>query len=306
MLKKFNKARNRCLVIVDEEINAVFGKKKTQKWQKKNKNFLIFYFYAILVKFSIDSVDENVENAQHSTDSLSSRRFRKHNCCFLNEKSKLTPKMTKIPKFSNFQRFYAFFPKFSTHFVDCPIWKASTKEGMCCPVGFFEKFIAVFFVNTTQIDTENFQIFKVFMQSLLKFRQTSLIRIFWKVNKETFDCPVVFIEEIIAMFRMKCLKLTTKMTKIPEFINFQSFYEFFNTVSTDFVDWDVEGTFKWQQGKNVFSSMLRKEISEDFQSKTVRNWHGKRKVSKIFWFSLFWFNFYQNSDRLRELECWNA
>ena len=44
---------------------------------------------------------------------LSSRRFRRDNGCFFTEKSlKLTPKMTKVPKFSIFQSFYAFLVKF--------------------------------------------------------------------------------------------------------------------------------------------------------------------------------------------------
>ena len=50
-------------------------------------------------------MNENVENAQHGPDSMSSRLFQRDNLiavfCFPNEKNlKLTPKLTKIPKFS--------------------------------------------------------------------------------------------------------------------------------------------------------------------------------------------------------------
>ena len=51
--------------------------------------------------------------------------FRRDNDCFLNEKYiKLKPKMTKNPKFSNFQSFYAIFVKFSTDFVDWNVEKS--------------------------------------------------------------------------------------------------------------------------------------------------------------------------------------
>ena len=41
MLKNFNKARIDCPVVVYQEINAVFWIEKTQKRQKKTKNFPI-------------------------------------------------------------------------------------------------------------------------------------------------------------------------------------------------------------------------------------------------------------------------
>ena len=60
---------------------------------------------------------------------------------------------------------------------------------------------------------------------MLKTHNTALIR-----------CPAGFSEEIIAVFQMKKnLKLTAKMTKIPE-ICFQWFYSFFPKFSTDFVN----------------------------------------------------------------------
>ena len=63
---------------------------------------------------------------------------------------KLTSKMTKIPKFSNFQRFYAFISKFSTDFVDLNIEKGQ-QGTKCSPAGFSEEFIVVFLVAMSQI-----------------------------------------------------------------------------------------------------------------------------------------------------------
>ena len=57
---------------------------------------------------------------------MSSKLFRRDNGCFLNEKYiKFKPKMTKNPKFSKFQNFYAIFVKFSTDFVD---WKVEKSQ----------------------------------------------------------------------------------------------------------------------------------------------------------------------------------
>ena len=42
-------------------------------------------FYEIFDEFSVDFVDLNFQNAQHGTNSLSSRLFRRYNCRFLGE-----------------------------------------------------------------------------------------------------------------------------------------------------------------------------------------------------------------------------
>ena len=69
--------------------------------------------------------------------------------------------MTKIPNNSTVQRFYAFFPNFRR-----TLWigtlKRVNKEKMCCPVGFFEEFTAVFFVKMSRIDAENYKKPKIF------------------------------------------------------------------------------------------------------------------------------------------------
>ena len=44
------------------------------------------HFFALFLKFSVEFVDKNVENAQHGTISLSSRHCERDNCCFLYEK----------------------------------------------------------------------------------------------------------------------------------------------------------------------------------------------------------------------------
>ena len=112
--------------------NGCFLNEKYIKFKPKmtkNPKFSKFQsFYAIFVKFSTDFVDWNVENAQrdrNGRNSLSSMLFRRDNGCFLNEKYiKFKPKMTKNPKFSKFQSFYAIFVKFSTDFVDWNVGKS--------------------------------------------------------------------------------------------------------------------------------------------------------------------------------------
>ena len=75
-------------------------------------------FYAFFVEVSADFEDWNVLRGQRENHWLSRVLFRrllhfaKRNCL------KLPPKMTKIPKFSNFQKFYAFFSRFLKDFVD--------------------------------------------------------------------------------------------------------------------------------------------------------------------------------------------
>ena len=63
-------------------------------------------------------------------------------------------------------------------------------------------------------------------------------------------------------------QIATENDKKPKTFHFQWFYAFFPQFLTHFVNWNVENDL---QGKQVLSSELRKEINEDFQTKTVRN-----------------------------------
>ena len=69
--------------------------------------------------------------------------------------------MTKIPTFSNIQIFMHFLSEFLTNFVDRNL-KRVNKETICSPVGFSEKFISVFLVKMSQIDTGNDKNHKTF------------------------------------------------------------------------------------------------------------------------------------------------
>ena len=104
-----------------------FGKKKTQKWQRKPK---ISRFLTFLSSFCqiFDRIRGMLKTINMVQGLLSSRRFRKDNGCFITEKSlKLTPKMTKVPKFSIFQSFYAFLVKFwRLRGLEC--FKGSTRK----------------------------------------------------------------------------------------------------------------------------------------------------------------------------------
>ena len=72
---------------------------------------------------------------------------------------------------------------------------------------------------------------------------------------------------------------------------FQNFYKL--------VDWNVE---TGQQGTNVLSSMLRKEINAVFKRKLSGIDIGKDKIPKVFVFSLFLFIFCQIIDKLRGIK----
>ena len=50
---------------------------------------------------------------------------------------------------------------------------------------------------------------------------------FQSVNKETFGCPVVFYEEMIAMFWKKMFQIDTEIDKNLKTSNFRRFYAIF-------------------------------------------------------------------------------
>ena len=60
-------------------------------------------------------------------------------------------------------------------------------------------------------------------------------------------------EEINAVFRMKSLQMTPKMTKNRTFSDFRNSYSVFVSCSIDFVDYNVEVV---QQGKKLLSGRL--------------------------------------------------
>ena len=76
MLKGFTKTRTRCPVVVYEDINAVFGNKKTQKRTKKTKNFpkiTKVSKFSIFQSFFAFFVDWNVLRGQQGKRWLSSK-----------------------------------------------------------------------------------------------------------------------------------------------------------------------------------------------------------------------------------------
>ena len=58
--------------------------------------------------------------------------------------------------------------------------------------------------------------------------------------------PVVFNEEIIAMFWLKMSQIDTEIDKNPKSFQFSKILSIFSKFLTDFVKWNVE---KGQQGK---------------------------------------------------------
>ena len=118
--------------------------------------------------------------------------------------------------------------------------------------------------------TQNFPIFKVFMQLLSKFRQTSRIGMLKTVIKVTICCAEVSYEEITVVFKLKKFSNWQRKTKNPKFSNFQSFCAGFVKFMTDFVDWKVK---KGQQGSFLLSSRLFRRVNCGSQVGKNSNWH---------------------------------
>ena len=76
---------------------------------------------------------------------------------------------------------------------------------------------------------------------------------------------------------MKMHQIDTEHGEYLKSFQFSKVLCIFVTVSTDFVNWSVK---KCQQGKNVLSSLLRKEMNAVFRTKIIRNRH--RKFSDFF------------------------
>ena len=104
------------------------------KIEKKHKFPDFRSFNAIFVKLLIDFVEENVGNSHNGNNALSSRVFRKHKCCFLNEKiSSCHRKQQKSKNFPFFKDFMQFFPN-CRQTSSIGTFKRVNKERMLCPV----------------------------------------------------------------------------------------------------------------------------------------------------------------------------
>ena len=68
------------------------------------------------------------------------------------------------------------------------------------------------------------------------------------VNKDRMCCPVGFSKEFNAVSYLKMSQIKADLDKKRKFFIFHCFYAFFVTVSTAFVNWNVE---KGRKGKNV-------------------------------------------------------
>ena len=104
-----------------------------------------------------DFVDWNVKNGQQGTSLLPVGFSEELIAVFKMKKNrKLPPNLTKNPKFSSFQSFYAIFVKFSIDFVDWNdgMLKTVIKVRICCPVVSYEEITVVFKLKKSQIGTE--------------------------------------------------------------------------------------------------------------------------------------------------------
>ena len=69
--------------------------------------------------------------------------------------------MTKVLKFSNFQRFFALFSKFLTELMDCNV-KTGQKGKNVLSIRLLRRVYCSFSVKKSQIDTENDKNLKIF------------------------------------------------------------------------------------------------------------------------------------------------
>ena len=67
---------------------------------------------------------------------------------------------------------------------------------------------------------------------------------------------------------MKMSQIDTENDENPKISSFSMVLCIFPKFLTDFVNWKLS---KWSTRKHVLSSMLRKEINADLQTKAVRN-----------------------------------
>ena len=116
----------------------------------------------------------------------------------------MTPKMTKILKFPNFQRFYAMFVFFPINILIYNVRNVQQSTNSWSNSflwrhkwGFLTKRLPLKWQSF-----QNFSIFNISMQFLSKFGQTSYIGMLKRVNMEPICCRVVFYE-IIAVFKIK-------------------------------------------------------------------------------------------------------
>ena len=124
------------------------------------------------------------------------------------KESKLTPKMTKIPRLSIFQSFYAFSVNLlRLHGLEC--FEGSTRRRFGCPVVVFEEFCAFFKMeNISENDnTENDKNPKIFHFSkiLSIFSKFSTDFVNWNIEKgqqgkNVLSSRLGFSEEFVAVF----------------------------------------------------------------------------------------------------------
>ena len=84
------------------------------------------------------------------------------------------------------------------------------------------------------------------MHFLLKFRRLRGLECFKGSTMKKLVRPVVFNEEILAMFCLKMSQIDTENDKSPKSFQFLKISCIFSKFLTDFVNWNVE---KGQQGK---------------------------------------------------------
>ena len=135
------------------------------------------------------------------------------------------------PKTQNFQTFKVFKQFLSNIWQTLWIWmlKSGNQERICSPLGFSEELSDVFKWKISHIGTENdkkpkfFQFSKIYAIIVLKFQQSSSIGMLKTVTKVWICGPVLFYEDIIAVFKMKKSQIFTEIDKKPKIFKLPMF-----------------------------------------------------------------------------------
>ena len=117
-------------VVVSELFWLPQGHQNDPKMRKFDNIPVFLRFNAIFVNFSIDIVDQNVENDQQGTNTLFNRLFQELIAVFQIKVSQIDTENDKKPKTFHFSIFFAIFVKFLTDFVNCNVEKGQQGKNL--------------------------------------------------------------------------------------------------------------------------------------------------------------------------------
>ena len=218
----------------------------------KNPIFFNFRsFYAFFVKVSTDFVDLNVLKGQQGKTGCAVVFIEEIIAMFWMKMPQNDTENDKSPQISQFSAFFALSENFLTNFVEWNVWNGRKRSLL----QFSQR--QCFKLTPNMRKNQNFQFSKfpcIFVQVLTDFLD-------WNVLKgqqgEHWLSSSLYWRDICNVLNENITNWHRKRQKSQIFPIFKILFIFLK-ILTDFVDWNVE---KGQQGKNLLSSVLRKEIN---------------------------------------------